>query len=107
MGYKFNIFTGTLDIVESGGGGSGVIGIAPTTDKAIVRWDGTTAAVIQNSPGTFVQDSGAIESFGFITNRNTTGTITINTTESWISPGLEMQPGSIIILEPGAELIII
>ena len=60
MAYKFNVFTGTLDIVGSSSSG-GVTGIPPTTIDAIARWADTTGTTIKNSPGTFVQDSGAIE----------------------------------------------
>ncbi len=106
MAYKFNPFTGTLDYYQSASAG-GVVGIAPTNIGAITRWADTTATTIENSPGTNVQDSGAIEAQGFITNRQVNGTVTVGATESWISPGLQLQPGAVIVMNPGAELIVI
>lgn len=106
MAYKFNPFTGTLDYYQSASAGT-ITGIPPTNIGAITRWANTTATLIENSPGTNVQDSGAIEAQMFITNRNVTGTVTVNSNESAIIPGMQLQPGSIIILQPGAELIVI
>jgi hypothetical protein len=92
----------------SNGSGSGnVTGIPPTTIDAIARWDDTVGQTIKNSPGTLIQDSGAIEAQGFITNRQVSGTVTVNATESWITSAVEMQPGSVIIIEPGGQLILI
>lgn len=53
---------GTASIVEIGAGGSGsgdVVGPASATDNAVVRYDGTTGKLIQNSAVT-VEDSGAL-----------------------------------------------
>lgn len=55
---------GTASIVEigagGGGGGSGdVVGPASATDNAIVRYDGTTGKLVQNS-ATFVDDDGNV-----------------------------------------------
>lgn len=108
MPYKFNIFTGNLDYYQAGGSGSGnVTGIPPTTPNAIARWVDSGGTVIQDSPNTQVQDSGAIEAQGFITNREVNGTVTVKGTESWISPSVEMQPGSVITIQPGGQLIIV
>lgn len=107
MPYKFNVFTGTLDFYETGGSGGGVTGIPPTTPNAIVRWADGAATTIENSPGTFVQDSGAIEAQGFITERTITGTVTVNSGESWIAPSLIISPGALIVLNPDSELIVI
>lgn len=108
MAFRFNIFTGNLDQVGSSGSGSGdVTGTPPSDDKAITRYLGTSGLIIQNSPGTRVQDSGAIEAQGFITNRTISGTTTVSSSETWIAPSLEMTPGSIIQLASGAQLIII
>ena len=106
MAYSFNIFTGTLDKVGSSGTGSGVTGIAPTTVNAITRWADTSATTIQNSLA-LVQDSGAIEAQGFITNRNVTNTVVVNTGETWIAPALSVAPGGLIVLNADAQLIII
>lgn len=109
MAYRFNIFTGTLDIVGSSGSGSGnVTGIPPTEINAITRWADTSGTTIKDSPNTYVQDSGVIEAQGFITMRAVgVGTVTVNSGETWIAPSLEMGPGSVIILASDAQLIIL
>lgn len=108
MPFRLNPIYGTLDLVGSSSSGSGnVTGIAPTDIRAIARWNDTSGTTIENSPGTLVQDSGAIEAQGFITNRIVTGTVVVNTNESWISPSLVIQPGGMILLSPDSELILI
>lgn len=106
MGYKFNIFTGTLDITGSSSGSGNVTGIPPTTDKAIARWFGTGGDTIQDSK-TVVQDGGAIEAQGFITHRSITDLVVIPPGESWIAPSLELELTGSIELEPDGELIIV
>ena len=108
MPYRLNVFSGNLDYYQSGGGGSGnVTGESPTTVNSITRWDNTTGTLIKNSPGTIVQDSGAIEAQGFITNRNIAGTIVINPGETWLAPSLNIQPGSVIVLNADSQLIVV
>lgn len=58
MPFKFNPFTGRLDYYSSSGSGD-VVGPASSTDNAVVRFDGTTGKLIQNS-GASVDDSGNI-----------------------------------------------
>lgn len=104
-----NPFTGELQLVNnsSGGGGSGnVTGVAPTTPTAIVRWVDTGGTVIENSLAT-VQDSGAIQAQGFITDRNIAGTIVVQTGKTWLAPSLNIQPGAVIVLNADSQLIII
>jgi hypothetical protein len=91
---------------NTGSGTGDITGPASSTDNAVVRWDGTTGKIIQNS-NAILEDSGAMHAQGFITNRNVNGTMTVGPTESWISPSLEMQPGAVIVLAAGAQLIII
>lgn len=92
----------------SGTPGSGdVNGPSSSTDKAITRWDGTTGKLIQDSPGTLVQDGGAVETAGFITNRNLSTTVTVHTGETWIAPSMNLLPGSLIVLEGDAQFIIL
>lgn len=57
MAFKFNPFTGTLDLVNSSAGD--VVGPASSTDNAIVRYDGTTGKLIQNS-AVIISDTGTI-----------------------------------------------
>lgn len=95
-------------IQTSNGASTGnVTGIPPTTIDAIVRWADMTGTTIKNSPDTYVQDSGAIEAQGFITIRDITGIVTINSDESWIAPSLEISLTGSIVIEANAELIII
>jgi hypothetical protein len=106
MAYRFNIFTGTLDIVGSSSSGGSVTGIPPTDVNAIARWADTTGTTIQNSL-TVVQDGGAIEAQGFITHRSVTALVVIPDGESWIAPSLELELTGSIELEPNGELIIV
>src|SRR5271165_6246790 len=100
MPFKFNPITGVLDLVEAAGSGSGnVTGVPPTNIGAIAQWADTSGTTIANSPGTFVQASGAIEAQGFITNRTVSGTVTVNSGESWIAPALTVAPGGVIVLD--------
>ena len=80
MKFLINPFTGQFDLVgtTSGGGGSGnVTGIPPTDINAIVRWATTDGSVIENSPFTYVQDSGAIQAQGFVFDRQILNDITV------------------------------
>lgn len=107
MPYRFNVFTGTLDIVGSSSSGSGnVTGIPPTTPTAIARWVDTLGTTIENSLA-LVQDGGAIEAQGFITERTVTATVLVNSGESWIAPSIVIAPGGVVILSPDAELILV
>lgn len=107
MAFKFNPITAQLDLVNNSTATGSVSGIPPTDINAIARWADTTGTTIQNSPGTLVQDSGAIEAQGFISLRSVATTVTVNTGESWIAPALTIEPGGMIVLQPDAELIII
>jgi hypothetical protein len=106
MPFKFNPITAQLDLVNSGGSGSGVTGVPPSEDKAIPRWVGTAADTIDSSLS-YIQDGGAIESQGFITRRSVTATVVIPDGESWIAPALELELTGSIELEPNGELIIV
>jgi hypothetical protein len=54
----YNDAAGTLTVTAAGGAGTGtVVGPVSSTDNAIVRFDGTTGALIQNSAAT-LSDSG-------------------------------------------------
>lgn len=91
-----------IDEITTGG----VIGPGLSTDNAITRWDGTTGTIIQNSLA-ILQDGGAIESRGFITNRTVDTVISVGSNQTMISPSLEMASGGVIMLASGANLIII
>lgn len=106
MAYKFNVFTGTLDIVGSSSSG-GVTGIPPTTIDAIARWADTTGTTIKDSPGTFVQDGGSIQASGFMGNRSITTLVHIPSDYYMESAELEIELSGAIEIEPDAELIIL
>jgi hypothetical protein len=107
MAYKFNIFTGTLDIVGNSGSGSGVQGPPISTNGAITSWNGTTGNVLQDNPNTNVQPSGAIEAQAFITKQQVTGTVIVNQDECWIAPSLNITPSGSIDLTRGGSLKIV
>ena len=106
MGYKFNIFSGTLDIVGTSSSGGGVQGPPSSTDKAIARWDGTTGNIIQDSK-TVLQDGGAIEAQGFITRRLITDNITIDSDNVMITDGFSLEPTGELVIEADGELVIV
>lgn len=64
--------TGSVTITASGGSGSGdVVGPASSTDNAVVRFDGTTGKLVQNSAVTIADTSGNITAGTY--NGNTIG----------------------------------
>jgi hypothetical protein len=105
MAYKFNVFTGTLDIVNASS--SGVTGIPPTTIDAIARWADTTGTTIKNSPGTYVQDGGALQTQGFIGDRSITTLVHVPSEYYMIAAELEIELTGAIEIEPDGELIIL
>jgi len=71
----FYAFLETGNIVSGGGGGTGdVVGPASATDNAIVRFDGTTGKLIQNS-GIIINDSDEIFGVAGIDMSGATATI--------------------------------
>lgn len=107
--------TPNITITESGqnivisftGTGTGnVSGIAPTTVGAIATWDNTLASVIQNTQ-TNIQPSGAIEAQAYITRRSVTGTVTVNSDETWIAPSIELSPSGSIVIASDGDIIIV
>lgn len=106
MGFKFNIFTGTLDIVSSSSGSGNVTGIPPTDINAIARWADTTGTTIENSPGTFVQDSGAVQAQAFVFDRQVINDINVPDHFTMISTDVELISGD-IILDGDAQLVLL
>jgi hypothetical protein len=107
MAYRFNIFSGTLDIVGTGGSGGGnVTGVPPITVTAITRWASLDGTVIENSLA-LLQDGGAIEAQGFITMRPIINQIIVNPGESWLAPSIELELSGAIEIEENGELIIV
>ena len=72
MAFKFNPFTSAFDIVQDTA--ELITGPGSSTDNAIVRWDGTTGALVQNSNVT-IDDSGNVVVAGDLTVNGTTTTV--------------------------------
>lgn len=102
MPIRFNPLTGEFDFTRAGT----IQGPNPVIDNSIVRWDGITGTLVDDSL-TAVQDGGGIEAQGFITRRSITALIVIPSGMSWIAPSLELELTGSIELEPDAELIIV
>jgi hypothetical protein len=108
MPFRINPIYGTLDLVGTSSSPTGnVTGLPPTDINAIARWADTGADTIKNSPGTYIQDGGAIEASGFMTNRSVTTLMSVPSGYSWIAPELELELTGSIELEADGELIII
>lgn len=96
-----------IEIAFTGTGTGNVTGLPPTDINAITRWADTTGTTIKNSPNTLVQDGGAIEASGFITDRSITTAVSVPSEYSWIAPELEIELSGSIEIEADGELIII
>jgi hypothetical protein len=82
--------SGGITIAASGGGGSGdVTGPASSTDNAVVRFDGTTGKLIQNSAVTIADSTGDITGgkYNGLTVSTSTGTLTVANGSSLITSG--------------------
>jgi hypothetical protein len=82
--------SGGITIAATGGGGTGdVVGPASATDNAIVRFDGTTGKLIQNSAATIADTTGDITAgkYNGLTVSTSTGTLTVANGSSLITSG--------------------
>lgn len=82
--------SGGITIAATGGGGTGdVVGPASSTDNAIVRFDGTTGKLIQNSAATIADTTGDITAgkYNGLTVSTSTGTLTVANGSSLITSG--------------------
>lgn len=102
MALKFNPLTASLDLVSSGF----VKNNGTSTDKAITRFDGTTGKIIQNSKAQ-VQDGGAVESQGFVTNKIVTDSISIGNNEVMLTTAFSLETNGEIIIESDGELVLV
>lgn len=100
-----NVQDALVEALNASGSGD-VSGPGSSTDKAIVRFNGTTGKIIQNSK-TLLQDGGAIEAQGFITKRNITDLVSVKAEESWITPNIELEPTGSIEVEADGEIIVV
>lgn len=105
MPYKFNVFTGTLDLVTAPDEGD-IVGPPSSTDKAITRWSGTTGTVINDSEA-ILQDGGAIEAQAFITRAKITDDVAVHADEVWIAPALELTLTGSVVIDPDGEIVIV
>jgi hypothetical protein len=106
MGYKFNVFTGTLDVVgNSNSGGTGVTRVGPTTDRSIPRWAGNSSDTISGSKAD-IQDGGAVVAQAFITKKVINDNVTIDSDNVMITDGISIEDGELVIEEDG-ELVIV
>ncbi len=106
MKVVLNPFTGELQLIGSSSSGGGITGPVSSTDKAIVRWNGTNGSVVEDSLA-IVQDGGAIEAQAFITMRSVTNPVVINPGESWIAPSIEIAPTGSVVISSDGDLVIV
>lgn len=106
MPFKFNVFTGNLDLVGGTSSGSGnVTGIPPTTPTAIARWVDTGGTTIENSLA-LVQDGGVVQAQGFVFDRQIINDIVVPDHYSMVNSDVELISGD-IYLEGDAQLILL
>ena len=101
--FRYNPITATLDLV---GNSNGITGPGSSTDNAIVRWNGTSGTVVQNSKP-IVQDGGAICALAYISESNINDFIDVPDTKVMISSSLNIVSGGVIHLGSGSKLIIL
>jgi hypothetical protein len=107
MSFRFNPFTGNLDIVgTSGGGGGGVTGPPSSTNDAISTWLGTSGTILQDNPFTTIQPGGAVQAQGFVFNRQIVHDVTVPNNYNVIYRNITLLAGD-IILDGDAEIILI
>lgn len=107
MGYKFNVFTGTLDVVgNSSSGGTGVTRVGPTVDRTVPRWAGNSSDTISGS-SVVIQDSGAVTAAAYVNTSSIDGLVDVKDGEKMIAPGVEIGSGGVIRLGRGSKLILI
>lgn len=102
MSIKLNPFTGQFDLVNpSGGGGSGdVVGPASATDNALVRFDGATGKLIQNSAA-ILTDAGAVSG---LTGLSSSGTINFSSLTASRVPYIDASSNLIVSAVTPTEL---
>lgn len=78
-------------------GSGNVTGIPPTTLDAIARWANTEGTEIKNSPGTLVQDSGAIQMQAALQDRQILADIIIPPYFTMLQTDVYLISGDIIL----------
>lgn len=87
-------------------GSGNVTGIPPTTIDSIARWANTTGTEIQNSPGTLVQDSGAIQMQAALQDRQILADVTVPSHYTMVQTDVYLISGD-IILDGDATLLLL
>lgn len=106
MPFRFNIFTGTLDIVNaSGSGGGNVTGLPPTNIRDIAIWADTTGTTIEDSLAQ-VQVGGAVQAQAFVFDRQILNDVIVPDHYSVINSDIEMLSGD-LYLDGDAQLILL
>lgn len=88
----------------SGSGTGDVTGPGLSTDKAIARWNGITGQFIQDSPGTKVQDGGAVQAQAVIVNRVVSAAVQVPSNYSMLASNIEISLTGSIVIEANAEV---
>jgi hypothetical protein len=96
MSFRFNPFTGTLDIVGTSTSSSGVTGPVVSTDNAIAVYNGTTGQVIKNSLA-IVQLGGAVQAQAFLADRQILNDITVPNHYTMMQTDVFLISGDIIL----------
>ncbi len=106
MGFKLNVFTGTLDIVGKAGSGTGVTRVGPTNDRRITIWAGNSSDTVQNSKAS-VQEGGSVVAQGHITNKLIVDNVTIPSDHTMLTSGFSIEPTGELVIEADAELVVV
>jgi hypothetical protein len=107
MGYKLNVFTGTLDLVGSSSSGSGgVTRVGPTNDRRITIWAGNSSDTVQNSKAE-VQEGGAVQAQAFVGRKEIDDAVSIPSKHYMISSGITIMPTGSVTVDSDSELLII
>jgi hypothetical protein len=104
MSFQFNPITGMLDLVGDSGGD--VIGPNSATDNAIVRYDGITGKLIQNSLA-LVQDGGAAQAQGYVGRKEINDAVVLPSKHYMIATGLTIMTSGSITIGSDSELVLI
>lgn len=106
MPFKINPIYGTLDLIGNTGSGSGnVTGLPPTNIRDIAIWADTTGTTIEDSLAQ-VQLGGAVQSQGFVFDRQIINDIVVPDHYSMINSDVELITGDIYLIGD-AQLILL
>lgn len=105
--FKFNVFTGTLDIVNrTSTGGSGVTRVGTTNDRHITIWAGNSSDTIEDSKAS-IQEGGAIDAQGFVGRKEIDDAVVIPDKHYMIATGITIMVTGSITISTDSELVLI